>query len=519
MKILPIFIFITIIISTIDSSAQDKYFVFLKDKSDVEFNPFEYFDVKSIERRLKNSIDLFDISDYPLNKTYINYINEIAVSTGFQSRWLNMVVVNAFPYQIEIIKNLDFVYNIEEPESIISSIAEISSSMISPEKANILKSQTTSMGGDLFEEKDIRGKGIRIAIFDIGFQHVNTNNVFSHIRDSGRIIKTWDFIEEDENVYDDGTHGRSVFSCIAGIYDSTKIGLATEAEFLLARTEYSHKEPFSEEEYWLEAAEWADKNGVDIINSSLGYTHHRYFPFDMNGNKSLVVRAANMAARKGILVVNSMGNDGQGTWKVMCTPADADSVLSVGGVNYKTGFRTGFSSYGPTSDNRRKPNVSAYGIVIAAGASGISQTQGTSFSSPLVAGFAACALQLNPQMTNMELFKEIEKSGNLYPYYDYSHGYGIPQAKYFLSKAKEINSNFEISIVDDLITIVVDTTSINEGVKNLLYYHIENKDGVLAKYAVIDVYEKEALILMFNEISKGQTLRVHYKGHTKEYTN
>ena len=103
------------------------------------------------------------------------------------------------------------------------------------------------------------------------------------------------------------------------------MGLATEAEFLLAKTEVN-PEPYAEEEYWLAAVEWADRNGADIISSSLGYAEHRYFTSDMDGKKSLVTRAGNFAARKGMLVVNSAGNSGSHSdkWKIIGAPADAD---------------------------------------------------------------------------------------------------------------------------------------------------------------------------------------------------
>ncbi len=189
-----------------------------------------------------------------------------------------------------------------------------------------------------------------------------------------------------------------------------KMGLATEAEFLLARTEVN-TEPFSEEENWLAAAEWADKNGADIISSSLGYTLPRYFQYQMDGKSTLVARAATMAFEKGILVVNAMGNDGAGKWFVVGTPADAEEVLSVGGVDPFTNVHISFSSFGPTADGRMKPNVCAAGQALVASPKRITKAYGTSFATPLVTGFAACVLQLNPDFTVQELKTNIEQSG------------------------------------------------------------------------------------------------------------
>ena len=169
------------------------------------------------------------------------------------------------------------------------------------------------------------------------------------------------------------------------------MGLATGANFLLAITEVS-SEPFSEEENWLAAVEWAYKNGADIISSSLGYTNNRYFTKDMDGKKSFVVKAASLAARKGMLVINAAGNDGDSEWKVISTPADADSILTIGGVSPETNLHINFSSYGPTADGRMKPNVSAFGEAVVANTKGnVEIAFGTSFATPLVAGFAACA--------------------------------------------------------------------------------------------------------------------------------
>lgn len=297
------------------------------------------------------------------------------------------------------------------------------------------------------------------------------------------------------------------------------MGLAPGAEFLLARTEIA-TEPFSEEENWLAAVEWADKNGADIINSSLGYTFHRYFPENMDGKTSLVARAANLAAAKGILVVNAMGNEGSSKWKTLGTPADADSVLSIGGYDPDSDYHISFSSYGPTTDKRMKPNVSAFGHVIAAGKSGLKTVDGTSFSSPLVAGFAACAWQSNRGLNNMQLFKEIEKSGDLYPYFDYAHGYGVPQANYFVTKEnKEATATFEI--VQDGSSIKVKVIEaflpVGDKEKTYLYYHIENAKGVIDKYVVIKVYQSEVQEIKASDLMHNEKLVVHYKGYTATF--
>ncbi|OPZ98138.1 MAG: Serine protease AprX [Bacteroidetes bacterium ADurb.Bin408] len=394
----------------------------------------------------------------------------------------------------------------------------------------LLKKQLTRMQGQQFADNNINGKGVRIAVFDAGFPGVDKHEAFKHLRDGKKILKTWDFVKNREFVYAYSSHGTSTLSCITGIYKGIPIGLATESEFLLARTEMSNREPLSEEENWLAAAEWADKNGADIISSSLGYTYHRYFTKDMDGKKSLVTRAANMAASKGMLVINSAGNEGNTKWKFIGAPADADSVLSIGGIAPESNYRISFSSYGPTADKRMKPNVCAFGTAFVAGKVGFTTASGTSFSCPLISGFAACAWQTHRNLTNMELFKEIEKSGDLYPYFDYAHGFGVPQADYFIkcnTKSEisnippftyEVKDGFlEVSITgfpeEDTLNVITDEKEV------LLYYNIQKPDNSLRFYYVIAVYSKKPLQIDLSKVPKGDKINLFYKRHLETYQN
>lgn len=498
--------------------ANNKYWVFLKNKKDVTFDPYAYFDSKTIERRLQYGIPIVDSTDFPINQNYFNTISETVDSTGNSTRWFNAVSVYATPEQIEKISILPFVLSVEAMQlSCVEASFETDwDTTISESQLKRLKEQLEVMQGNLFIDKDIDGKGLRIAIFDGGFPTVNTNPAFEHIRKDGRILKTWDFTKNKEFVYDYSTHGCEVMSCIGGMLNGVKIGLATGAEFLLARTEVN-SEPFSEEENWLAASEWADKNGVDIINSSLGYTYHRYFPYQMDGKYSLVSRAANMAARKGMLVVNAAGNDGDNDWKCVGAPADADSVLSVGGIDPYTGYHTSFSSFGPTWDKRMKPNVCAYGHVIAAAKGSLVSTQGTSFASPLVAGFAACAWQTKRNLTNMQMFDEIQKSAELFPYFDYAHGFGVPQANYFTNNNPSTDSvTFDLVIEPEVIKVMVKPEFIVKDVSDrskYLYYNIQNSNGVLAEYNVVSVGSEEAVVIYPANYTKGQKLNIYYKNY------
>lgn len=523
MSIVRFIIGFTLLAISFASLAQEgvgKYMVFFKDKKNTEFNPYLYFDAKAIERRLLQNLPLCDSTDFPVNENYISIVESLADSVSYSSRWLNSLTVFADENSLQKILELPFI-----------SHAEIFSGKLIPadngkdefhisltkEELDLLKKQTERMGISHFREKGLDGKGIRIAVFDAGFPTVNTNPCFEHIRKENRIIATYDFGKKRENVYANSMHGLNVLSCIGGMADTLPMGFATGAEYLLARTENAFHEPFSEEENWLAAAEWADKNGADIINSSLGYTVHRYFREEMNGKTSFISRAALIAARKGMLVVSAAGNEGESGWKFITTPADADSVLAVGGIEPLTDIHISFSSFGPTADRRLKPNVAAYGSVIAAGKKNMVYTEGTSFASPLVAGFAACAWQNNRNLTNMELFREIEKSATLYPYYDYAHGYGIPQAEYFLNGKNNNAPTFELKTEGELVVATITDEFFEEKENDKFFYHIVNESGFLDEYSVLKVTEKRVLELDAGFYESGKKLVAFYKKYKAEY--
>jgi len=501
--------------------AQQKYWVFLKDKQNVEFNPYQYFDIKAIERREKSGVSLYDSTDYPLNPAYVQGVTNYSDSILAQLRWFNALVVSARIENVEKIKRLPYVVRIESLLPGQMTVAGIYDTLLKSDDKKLLDIQVNRMQGEQFHKKGFTGKGIRIAIFDAGFPGVNKFPVFNHILRNNQIKGTWDFARKKPDVFLANPHGTMVLSCIAGIINGRDMGVATEAEFLLARTEIE-RESYMEEVYWLEAVEWADKNGANIINSSLAYTYERYYTFEMNGRTSLVAKAANMASNKGILVVCAMGNDGDTDWKILATPADADSVLSVGAINPITDFHAGYSSFGPTSDYKMKPNIVAPGKAVVAGKSGVEKEQGTSFAAPLITGFAACAWQSMPYLTNMQLFEKIEQSGHLYPYFDYAHGYGVPQASFFTDPGKEriLDPTFEFHLIGDSLYIDVNPKSIDRNYlksNNYLYYHIENQDNYLDCYWLIDVFTKRAASICLKDYPRGKIVRAHFKGFTNEF--
>ncbi len=243
----------------------------------------------------------------------------------------------------------------------------------------------------------------------------------------------------------------------------------------------------------------------------------------MNGQTSLVSKAARMATRKGILVVNSAGNEYSNPWKFIVTPADVDSVLAVGGIDPKTGYHISFSSIGPNSINIMKPNVCAFGHVFTSTKKGFTLVDGTSFSCPLISGFAACALQANPDLKGkpMELFDLIQRNSSLYPYFDYMHGYGVPQASKLLKLEEQKTPTFDFDLRDDGLIIKLKEINIVDAVtqgKKPVYYHVENEKGIILDYYLITAEEQELIKFEFRLYKKGQKLMVHYDGYTASYT-
>ncbi len=508
--------------------AQNKcYWVFLTDKNDTQFDPYSYFDAKAIDRYQKCGADLYDFSNYPLNSSYVNAVGAYSTEVFGESRWLNAIGIEATDDNAALIAQLPFVDRVQEIVSDMTP-ASLRAQRSNPEKQalsldcfvvpprnddngkDILTDQLKRFGGQHFIDKGIDGKGMRICVMDAGFPSVDTHPAFKHLRDNHQIIKTYNFPKKKENVYGWNSHGTMVLSCIAGINEEgQKMGLATGAEFLLARTEID-PEPFKEEVWWAQGAEWADKNGADIINSSLGYGKERHWTRDMDGT-SYVAKAANKAVEKGILICNSAGNEGDDSrWMTIITPADAENVLTVGGIeaeldNYQ---RVDFSSFGPTADKRLKPNVVAFGYAEVASPNGsYTYAAGTSFSSPLTAGFCACAWQTKRDLTALQMKAEVEKSADLYPYFDYAYGYGVPQAAYFTNEQKPAERSF--TLIQEKDGVKIDVPKVLENQK--MFINVQGADGVLVGY--YRVRPDSTGIKFYNrDFGQGKKLNVSYNG-------
>lgn len=431
-----------------------RYAVYFKDKANSPYsieNPSEYLSLRAIERREQAGIRI-DESDLPVNPAYVKLVVALGVKYIGKSNWSNYIVVGTDDKNVAskieglpMVRRVAEIYNNKKAKTdvlsyIMDKLEPKENKSLAGDNIEALPfwdygqsfTQVNMLGIDYMHSKGYTGKGKIIAVLDGGFFKVDELGPFASIRSNGQILGTWDFVENEPGVYEDNTHGMSVLSCIAGVQQGKLIGTGPGAQFFLLRSEDAATETISEEYYWEMAAVWADSAGADIINSSLGYTtfdnpadSHSYA--DMDGKTTIVTKAANKAASKGILVVNSAGNSGASSWKYIGAPADGDSVLAIGAVD-KDKKIASFSSRGPSFDGRTKPNVCAVGAgtFVSNSAGLIVPSNGTSFSGPLIAGAAATLWQANPTKTNMEIYDAIQRSAHLYKTPNNDYGYGIP---------------------------------------------------------------------------------------------
>ncbi|MBT6012449.1 MAG: S8 family serine peptidase [Candidatus Marinimicrobia bacterium] len=285
------------------------------------------------------------------------------------------------------------------------------------------------------------GSGVLIGVFDTGF--LTDHPAFEGIDGEAQ----YDFIDQEVDASGPGDgHGINVLSALGGHYPGELIGPAYKASYLLARTEDTYSESRAEEDNWVAAMEWADSLGVDIINSSLSYFQgfddpNEDYPISaLDGQTTISARAANIAAARGILVVNSAGNEGSAASSIW-PPSDSPHVLSVGSVNSQQEI-SNFSGRGPTYDGRIKPNVVAQGslVYMASGTNGYIRGNGTSFSAPQIAGLAALLLQAQPHLSPDSVISIFQNHGDQASSPDNSYGWGIPDLTSLFPKWKADNS-------------------------------------------------------------------------------
>jgi serine protease AprX len=406
--------------------------------------PLDFLSQRAIERRFKQNIPL-DSSDLPVNPDFVTQCLSLDTTIKWigSSRWLNLSLFSTHSQQVAgLLSQLPFVSSVR-PIYLGPSIYKGGTQLSWPSAQSLsLPATITSgqesiiqnsmLGVDYLHNKGALGRDIHIAVLDGGFSQVNTNPAFEHLFTDQRLLGTWDFVAWEPHVFEDNNHGALVLSNMAAFIPNQFSGTAPAASYYLLRSENAATETVSEEFHWVLAAEFADSAGVDIINSSLGYTTFdqpadNYVYAQMNGKTAVSSKAAIVAARKGILVVASAGNSGSTPWRYISAPADADSIIAVGAVD-KNRDKANFSSFGPSIDMRTKPDLSAMGrgtaVVGVLGA--VATANGTSFASPLLAGALACLWALHPEKSAMEIRQIAKRTAHLFENPNNELGFGIP---------------------------------------------------------------------------------------------
>ncbi|WP_081910873.1 S8 family peptidase [Hymenobacter sp. APR13] len=425
-----------------------KHLVYFRDKAGTPFTviqPQAYLSARAVQRRTRQNIAV-QPRDLPVTPAYVTQLKAVPGATvWYTSRWFNAAVVSCDSATLRNLQALPFVRSattltrtaVAGPAPVRPrSFEDAADPTLDRTQANpvygIAYKQAQMIGAVSLHNAGFRGEGMQIAVFDSGFPGVNQTAPFAAMRTENRLADVYNFVERNAAVYGRDSHGTHCLSTMAASQTGAFVGTAPKATFRLYITENIIGENPIEEVNWLLAAERADSAGVDVISSSLGYStfdtpYGNYTYADLNGRTAISTRAATLAARAGMVVVNSAGNEGNSAWQRILAPADADSILAVAAVD-SFGRRVGFSSIGPSADGRIKPNLAAMGsqtaIVNTAGQP--TRGSGTSYACPVLAGLVACFWQANPRLTAQEVISFLQRSASQAAAPNNLLGYGLP---------------------------------------------------------------------------------------------
>ncbi|MBM3307481.1 MAG: S8 family serine peptidase [Candidatus Eisenbacteria bacterium] len=391
---------------------------------------------RALARRAKVGMPV-TVRDVPVAPEHVGAVEATGARVVVRSRWLNAVSVEADASQAAAIAALPFVREVRPVARARKELPQLVPTAPATPRGGRSLDYGPALGQlDQIQVPDLHdqgfdGSGVLIAMFDTGFD--TDHQAYRHLD----VVAERDFINNDAVTADQpgdppgqDSHGTATLSCVGGAYAGQLYGGSYRGSFALAKTERVDTEIQAEEDHWVAAAEWADSLGADVISSSLGYLDW-YTYEDMDGNTAVTTIAADMAAARGVVVVNSMGNEGGSAWRYMIAPADGDSVVAVGAVN-SDGIRVSFSSVGPTYDGRIKPDVMAQGrhvyVATTSDTASYATASGTSFSCPLTAGAVGLLLQAHPHWTPSMVIEALRETATQSASPDTLMGWGIVQA-------------------------------------------------------------------------------------------
>ncbi len=520
-----------------DGWAEGKYWIFFKGKPNAQ----EYLDKSGVggaeqyllehgyltKRAINRRLKVLPLSrvvsqaDFPVYQPYLDSLRSAGLDVVGESRWFNAAVVETDSSHLVRAERLPFVMAMrhipvfsipvgpETPTAAPPRLFKVSSST-QPGDSSFYGPSYSQLNLSRIPEVQalgINGQGVLVGMLDTGFRY-NAHDALAHVR----IVGEHDFIQHDSltrnqpnnnppDAQDQDNHGTSTLSVLGGYAPGDLIGVAYGADFMLAKTEYVPVTDFKwEEDNWVEGIEWMEARGVDVVSSSVAYSifvdssgavdsAQSYFwsRGDFNGRTALCSRAATRAAELGVVVVQAMGNEGNGNGVVgtMDTPADADSIISVGAVDL-TGKLAYFSSTGPTNDGRTKPDLVADGVgdyvAVVPGPDTYAYESGTSFSTPITAGIAAMILNVRPNFTPMQVIDLLKRTAVenmsaagsdtlLYP--NDFYGWGIVNAWNAMNALGFVSpndfSNWSVDSVSYVATRAYSTNGINVSLSKAFY--------------------------------------------------
>jgi subtilisin family serine protease len=420
-------------------SETHKVWVFLKDKKPsiaLQKSPININEA-SLKRRAKvrPPQSLLTSGDMAVSSTYIYRLTQNSQKVRTVSRWLNAVSIEANDIQLRAIRSFEFVEKIVKVKAYKKPQA-IYKETISPAKLSKPSSGSLDYGNSAVQLEQIKvpelhalgyyGQGVIIAMLDNGFNRYDTHVALDHLN----ILEVYDFTTGDSSA-GSGSHGTNTLSVIGAYEPGELIGPAYKASYLLAKTEVNSSETAIEEDYWVAGLEWAEARGADIVSSSLGYIDW-YDYQDMDGQTAVTTIAADSAVERGVLIITSAGNEYNSSWRYIIAPADGDNVLAIAAVT-ANGFKSSFSSVGPTADGRIKPDLAAMGSFVRMASTSndraFTNANGTSFSCPLAAGAAAQLLSAFPTLTPFDVHKALRSTASQSSAPDTALGWGIINIK------------------------------------------------------------------------------------------
>ena len=477
--------------------ASDVYWIYFTDKSGTPFQldqPEDFLSQRSIERRAWQGLSI-DQRDMPVNDSYVEGIRELGIEVKHVSRWLNGVAMKGIDQgQFDQVEALPYttispwepddptIYTPPKPTG-----SRFSQPLETPPDFSygVAREQVSMLNIPHLHNAGYTGGGVWVAVLDAGFRDVDSLPSFQPMIGDGRLLGTRNFVQEKSVFREKASHGMYVLSVMASEWDGYVVGSAPHATYFLCTTEDVDQETRIEELAWVEAAEFVDSLGFDVINTSLGYGDMDGFQFDyqyadMDGKTTFISRAASLTASRGILACNSAGNQGNKSWYYITAPADATDILAVGAVDSSANLAW-FSSRGPTVDQRTKPDIVGMGVITGFQShfGGLARANGTSFSSPLLAGAVASLWQAVPEHSAKEMIQLVTGSGDQYDQPDNLYGYGLPDFAMILG-ALEATTGNQMKVFPNPATdrVMLAVPGSSQGTYTLRFYDLSGRVSV-----------------------------------------